>query len=295
MPSDKLNVAIFFQRQKLLNWFVLVGLLDKAPYNLLYKLNAYNFMTKTERNLCTQHLAGYSNATPDSQGGIFAGKSVLCLGDGNGVDGKFILDCGAKEVTLIDGGNVAMQYQKNLRDSLPDPQTQARFHIESQTWDMMSYLQDMKNRDEKVDTVFGHSVTHYYDDATFKKLCGLVLDVLNEGGHFAFAVKLPGAFHDGNGIPLLIKESVLKPVDGVGTRRSTGEHIFRDSMWFNDDGQTRYFRTQETLKQRISEVRTNGCWFEFQSGNELCVQNYDLSLGGQLFYIVVLRKVSGQK
>ena len=290
------------QRNKFLNYLVLIGLLEPVPYDVLHGLDdevgAYNFSTKQEQNLFAEDVKNYKNG-PNPVKGIIEGKEVLSLGSGNGLDESFFLEEGeAKKVILVDSSPLMIDRQSKVRKALRR-MLRLKFKVPREPQEMFGKLKNMMEKNKKVNTIYGHSVTHYFDDEKLGELFELVMGCLKKGGHFTFAVKAPGALHDGNGIPLDISEKIWI-VDSGGKKRITTttetEGIKIEptrKVWLNDDGQVRFFRSIEELLRIIKKIGL-GSEFGFNVKVQaiFTIEDYDIKDGGeQDFYRVILKKV----
>ncbi len=238
--SDNLSFRDLLVQYKVDSWLVAIGALDGINYDQIHKLSGYNFTHKKQPNLFAQNTSNYVNGDPENPTFLVKDKNILSIGSGNGIDEKFFLENGAKKVEVIESSRYALSLITKTRDSIQN-RLKNKLVIPSSPQDMISSLDDYLQQGIKFDTIYCHSVLHYFDDPTLKHIISLIVQCLNEGGYFSFATKLPGATLDGNGIPL------INDVESIKRRDDSIQNIVHLRGWLNNDTQCRFFRDRDSL------------------------------------------------
>jgi len=259
-------------RYKVRSWLAAIGLDKGISYDHIHKMAAYNFTHKKDPNLFAQNISDGITGENGNRIHPVKGKDVLSLGSGNAMDEKLFLEKGAQSVKIIENSEYALSLIQKTRDSI-NGNLSKKLVAPAYPKEMFNSLQDMIRDNERVDTVYCHSSTHYFDDSRLKELSELIKDCLSDGGYFAFAVKAPGATLDSNGIPLLIDD----------------QRVIRG--YLNNDTHARFFRDKKSLVDLIcSTDKSDMSYFEIESVEDLSLKNYDTS-GEQDFYGMVFKKV----
>lgn len=254
-----------------------VGVLPPIDYDELHRSEMYCFTNSDLQTNFAVNIEKYRNG-PFHKETLINGKEILTIGAGNGSDERFFSEHGAKSVETIEGS-------KFMVDRLQTREHKDTFHVPENPVDMLEALLKYKEEGRKFDTIYGHSVTHYFDKPKLKELLRLFLDCLKPEGYLAFAVKAPGAILDGNGIPLIVKEDERKRHGKV--IKDVEIRAFR-----NFDGQARYFRDEDSWTHILESVTNNeGYGLDVRSKTAFYVEDYE-SKGNkpQRFHYFVYRK-----
>ncbi len=275
----------------------LAGLMERIPYDKLYEDRAYLFMTREEANVfALEQVANFGNGT-NTPGAAVKEKRILTVGHGYGSDELKLAELEAERVIPIDDSPVAREmFQKRIAAL---PRNRRRDHalrairFPRKLDGIFSTLEDMRACGETVDTIYAHSSLHYYDDNDFQALLSLIFSVLateEEGrglSHLCFAVKLPGAPLDREGVHLFEKTSLEKTEEG-GEKITTSKSIRE-----NTDGQMRVFRDQATILAQIEklnrDVVSTGYEFSCRLSATRTIRDYDVP-GEQEFGFFILEK-----
>lgn len=261
------------------NYLRLIGAREEVEYDLLHQWNMYLFTNATRETQFAHHVAGYRNG-PSNDVALIEGKDLLEIGPGNGADVRFFLDRGANSIHVVDGSPLIIERLKRNRDTFPED-LKSRLSIPAEGEDMFDALRHFESENRSFDTVSAHSCIHYFDDERLLELLSLIHGRLRPDGHFAAAVKAPGATLDGNGI--LLYEDVLPPSNPHLLKEEDEPSFVRGRMWLNHDGQTRIFRS------RRAWVRLLENYFDVVSQTEAKVENYETPGRSQTFYDFVCR------
>lgn len=266
------------------NYLRLPGIEPVIDYNELHERNMYRFTHSKTPNDFVQEILAYRNG-PRSTEKLIEGKGVLTLGPGRGRDEESMVTIGgAASVDMIEGSPYMLARLEKIRRGLPHD-LQDRFHVPTESLNMLVALKEMSSIGRKFDTVYCHSAIHYFDDETLDELLRDIKSCLKPNGHLAIAVKAPGAVLDGNGIPLIEDIETLSSSRGVGFQRE----LVRHRMWLNFDGQTRMFRDQsvwvELLRKHFTVPRVT----------EHSVERYETDTQrAQTFYYFICKNIANE-
>jgi SAM-dependent methyltransferase len=261
------------------NYLRLVGIEPPIPYDHLHERHLYRFTHAKEPHEFVQEVLAYRNG-PRGTEKLIEGKAVLTLGPGRGRDEEALLVTGhAASVEMIEGSSSLLPKLEKTKRAL-SADLQERFHVPNAPQDMLQAVTELAASRTRFDTIYCHSAVHYFDDDALAELLRGVRACLKPNGHFALAVKAPGAVLDGHGIPLIQDIETLSSSRGVAF---TQERV-RHRMWLNFDGQTRMFRDKtvwlELLQKHFSVPRVT----------EHSVERYETDAQGpQTFYYFVCK------
>lgn len=230
------------------NFLRLPGIEPSIDYDELHRWHLYRFTHASVPNDFVSEILAYRNGPRGSEA-IIKGKSVLTLGPGRGRDEECMLKQGdVASVDMIEGSPFMLQRLEKTRSKLP-PQIADRFRVPKEPTNMLTSLQTFAADGRRFDTIYSHSSLHYFDDEMLRELLTAIKECLKPNGHFALAVKAPGAVLDGNGIPL------LQDIETLSSSR--GEYFsqerVRHRMWLNFDGQVRVFRDKAVWLELLRE------------------------------------------
>ncbi len=272
----------FLAHNSSFNYLRLIGAKPEVPYDELHQREMYLFTNAKSPTQFATKVVGYRNG-PDNQVTLVKGKDVLELGAGNGADIDLFLKDEASSVTVVDGSSYMLQRLKSRFEPMGG---RVQFPYDGEAMDMFDALGDYAAHKEKFDTICSHSSVHYFDDRRFEELLEKIHGCLRPNGHFAFAVKAPGATLDGNGIPLFDNSTTLQTTEKRHENR--GEFV-RGRMWLNYDGQTRIFRSAEAWKDLLSP------YFDVVDLSISKVDNYEAPGTTQEFYNFVCKRKEDQQ
>jgi SAM-dependent methyltransferase len=262
------------------NYLRLAGVEPPIPYDRLHERHLYRFTHAKEPHEFVQEVLAYRNG-PRGAEKLIEGKAVLTLGPGRGRDEEaLVVQGGAAAVDMIEGSASLLPKLEKTKRTLP-PDLQGRFHAPAAPQDMLQAVKERAASGKRFDTLYCHSAVHYFDDEALLELLRDVRTCLKPNGHFAFAVKAPGAVLDGHGIPLIRDIETLSSSRGLAF---TQERV-RHRMWLNFDGQMRMFRDKavwlELLQTHFSVPRVT----------EHSVERYETdSQGPQTFYYFICKQ-----
>lgn len=263
-PEDMRHIACtnhqWLLRNKYQNVLRLVGVLDPVDYDVLHRNHMYLFTTNPVNTLFSDDVTAYRNGQNKTVS-IIEDKRILTLGAGNGRDERNFVENGAGSVHMIEGSPYMMGKLEETKQRITEA-LQGRFIPPSTPKNMLREPRRRADAGETVDTVYGHSCLHYFDNETLLGLLRSIREALKKDGHLAFAIKAPGAILDGNGIPIVDDHEHL-----LG-RYETTERVYKRA-WLNHDGQIRYFRDQTEWERIAGQV------FERRQFKALDVENYE--------------------
>jgi SAM-dependent methyltransferase len=248
------NNHTFLLQNTYRNYLRLPGIEPPIDYDELHRRHMYRFTHAKEANDFLQEVLAYRNG-PRSTEKLIEGKEVLTLGPGRGRDEEQMLISGnAASVDMLEGSPYMLTKLEKIWRGLSGG-LQDRFRIPTEPQNMLAALKALATEGRRFDTIYSHSSIHYFNDVTLEELLCDIKACLKPSGHFAFAVKAPGAVLDGNGIPLIQDIETLSSSRGV----AFVEERIRNRMWLNFDGQTRTFRDKavwvELLRKHFAVPR----------------------------------------
>ncbi|MDP2691778.1 MAG: class I SAM-dependent methyltransferase [bacterium] len=225
-------------------------LLPPITYDQLHRQHRYLFMDREQPNLFVDTgVEPYRNG-PDHAESLIEGKDVVVLGSGYGSDDLRFLQLKAASVTSIDDSPYARERLRERRDQFNPKYLRKRLILPEEPVGMFEFLEQMIRDEKQTDTIYAHSCFHYFDNQTFERLMSLIRQALKPGGHLAFAIKLPGASYDGEGIALIRDEKLAQEERDL-------PRIYK-RVWLNGDSQIRFFRDLQELIRLINSSNKMG-------------------------------------
>ncbi len=265
-----------------LNFLRFLNFVDRISYNSLHEEHRYLFMDRKSPNIFTTNTVfPYTNGS----GPIIKGKDVVVLGSGYGSDDIAFLRHGAKSVRSVDDSAYAQKRLKERKNNL-HVSLSNKLIMTSKPTGMIAYLESLVELGTQVDTIYGNSVLHYFDNPAFVYVLELVRRCLKPNGYLAFAIKLPRSDYHGEAIGL-IKDERTTEDERMKSR------VFQ-STWLNSDGQVRHFRDREELERQVQNSNKNeydGFKLSRRSTAEFNVENYDTEGSTQPFGFMLFKKV----
>lgn len=276
-----LNNQEWYIRNKYINFLRLAWIIDEANYDILYKENMYAFMESEVNTHFSREVTLYRN-WPTWDVKIIEDKDVLTIWPWSGRDEFYFLRNWAKSISTIDLSSYVISSLKNKAMNLK-PELGRRFDVQPPN-DMISALKEINEKWKQFDTIYWHSVFHYFDNEELKNLFKLALWWLREWGHLAFAIKAPWVNFDWNWICLVREERAMFEWDL--------EDKYVKKRWFlTNDWLIRFFRDGYEFKSILPWVKND--WFKFNQRykSDFTIEWYESpDWNPQEFYYFIFKK-----